>query len=76
MVPVVNGLEDKLSEQIEFRRIDANSRDGNAAFRAYGLRGHPAFVLLNPDGNVLWTGLGEQSGEDIERQLQVILSEP
>ena len=76
MVPVVNGVEDKFSEQIEFRRIDANSVDGKQAFRVYGLRGHPAFVLLNPDGSVLWRGLGEQSKEDIERQLQVILSEP
>ena len=76
MVPVVDGLEDRLGEQIEFRRIDANSRDGNVSFRVYGLRGHPAFVLLNPDGDVLWTGLGEQSGEDIERQLPVILFEP
>ena len=61
MEPVVDGLEDDFSGRIEFRRIDAGTQDGQAAFRAYGLRGHPSYVLINLGGDVLWIGLGEQT---------------
>lgn len=70
MEPIVNGLEETYSGQVDFRRLDANGVDGQRVFQAFGLRGHPAFVLLNPGGDVLWTGLGEQPGEGIEDQIR------
>jgi hypothetical protein len=73
MEPVVGGLEDVYDAQVEFRRIDANSRDGNDIFQAYRLRGHPSFVLINPSGDVLWSGLGEQSKQLLENQLLQVL---
>ncbi len=76
MEPVVNGLEEKYSEEIEFRRLDANTPVGKAAYQAYILRGHPAFVLLNPEGEVLWSGLGEQSRESLEEQMLMALNSP
>jgi len=69
MQPVVNGLNETYSDQIEFRELDANSPDGQQAFRAYALPGHPGYVLLNPEGEVLWRGFGEQSQEGIEEQI-------
>lgn len=74
MEPIVNGLEESYSDQVDFRSLDANTVDGHGAFRAYGLRGHPAFVLLNSAGNVLWTGLGEQPGVGIEDQIRAGLA--
>ncbi|HLF90532.1 MAG TPA: hypothetical protein VI451_16410 [Anaerolineales bacterium] len=73
MEPVVNGLEEIYQEQIEFRALDANSLDGQKAFRAYALPGHPGFVLLNPAGEVLWKGFGEQSRESLEAQLEAAI---
>ncbi|HSM71908.1 MAG TPA: hypothetical protein VK851_10230 [Anaerolineales bacterium] len=70
MQPVVNGLNEIYSDQIEFRELDANAPDGQQAFRAYALPGHPGYILLNPEGEVLWRGFGEQSRESIETQLQ------
>ncbi len=73
MVPVVNGLEDKYRDRVEFRHIDANSPTGKSAYQAYALRGHPGFVLLSPDGTTLWTGIGEQPAEILEEQIRLAL---
>jgi len=75
MVPVVDGLEEKYREQIEFRHIDANSPTGKSAYQAFALRGHPGFVLLSPDGTTLWTGIGEQPAEILEEQIRLALGE-
>lgn len=69
MEPVVDGLEEKHQNQIEFRRIDALSPEGKSAYQAYNLLGHPAFIILNQQGELLWKGLGEQSSQDLENQL-------
>ena len=63
MEPVVNGLQMKYGDQITFMSIDANSQDGQAVFRAYRLQGHPAYALIDPEGDLLWSGLGEQPGK-------------
>lgn len=75
MQPVVNGLKETFSEQIEFREMDANAPDGQQALQAYALPGHPSYVLLNPEGEVLWKGFGEQSRESMEAQLNAALDE-
>jgi hypothetical protein len=76
MEPVVGRLNDVFDGQVEFRRIDANSLDSRSAFQSYNLFGHPSFVIINPEGEVLWTGLGEQSEEMLFQSLQDILSSP
>ena len=73
MQPVVDGLEDEYYDQIDFQRLDANSLNGKEAFQAYGLRGHPSFVVIDPAGVVLWLSLGEQPRDVISRALQDIL---
>lgn len=73
MEPVVNGLEKTFDDQIEFRQLNANG-DGEEAFRVYHLRGHPSYVLIDPTGEVIWTGLGEQPQGNLERALHNALS--
>ena len=75
MVPVVDGLEEKYQDRVEFRRIDANSPTGKAAYQAYALRGHPGFVLLSPNETTLWTGIGEQPPEILEKPILMALDE-
>jgi hypothetical protein len=69
MEPVVNGLEEIYSSEIEFRRIDANSQEGKPVFQYYNLQGHPSYVLLNSAGEVLWQGLGEQTSEILKEKI-------
>lgn len=76
MVPIVDGLEEKYQDQVEFRRIDANSPEGKSAYQAYNLLGHPTFLLLNQQGELLWKGFGEQSSQDLENQLLSIVQVP
>lgn len=56
-------------DQVEFCRINADDDNGIAAFRTYKLLGHPSYILLDPDGTVLWKGQGEQSFEKLEADL-------
>jgi hypothetical protein len=70
MEPVVNGVEETYQAQIEFKSIDAATKEGQTFFRFYGLPGHPGFVLLKPEGDVLWKGFGEQSRENVESNLK------
>lgn len=58
MQPIVNGLEREFSEQLAFEPRDANTEDGKAAMRAYGLRAHPSYVIVAPDGQILWQFTG------------------
>ncbi|MDX1377914.1 MAG: hypothetical protein R3307_03625 [Anaerolineales bacterium] len=74
MKPIVDGLNETYADQVEFRELDANAVEGQQAFRAYALPGHPGFVLLNPQGEILWRGFGEQSRENIETQINAGLS--
>ena len=66
MTPVVNGLEATFGEQVEVRSLNANSSQGRSVFRSYGLPGHPSYVILNPQGEVLWSAFGPQSAEALE----------
>jgi len=68
MEPVVNGLEQDYIDQVDFRRLDANS-EGKSAFESYRLLGHPSYVILNPSGDVVWTSIGEKTREDLENQI-------
>lgn len=71
----MNGLEETNPQAADYRRIDANSDEGKAVYRAYGLRAHPAFIILDSSGEVLWSGIGELTLEEIQFQLNEALSD-
>lgn len=75
MTPVVNGLEDRYQGTIEFRWLDAASTEGSAIFRQYQLLGHPSYVILNPLGEILWKGLGEQTESTLDQKIIFALEE-
>ena len=68
MEPVVNGLEQDYGDQVDFRRLDVNGA-GKSAFEAYRLLGHPSYIILNKNGEVVWSSVGEKSREDLENQI-------
>ena len=43
MQPIVDGLETKYRETVEFKRINASTSAGLEIFNAYSLFGHPSY---------------------------------
>jgi hypothetical protein len=74
MTPVVNGLYEEYQAQIEFVSINAADGEGKNTFQAYGLVGHPSYLVLSPEGEVLWQAAGPQSRENIEAALMSSLA--
>lgn len=70
MQPIVDGLEQEFKGQIAFERRNANREDGKATMAAYGLRAHPSYLIVAPDGKALWSGLGEMKAERLSEQLR------
>ena len=75
MQPIVDGLEAEYIESVEFEWINASTDEGLNLFNAYGLFGHPSYLILDETGEVLWQSIGEQSEEFIENSLKKILTE-
>ena len=69
MEPIVNGLETEFEADVTFDRINASSERGQAAMRAYSLRGHPSYVLLDAGGKVLWQFAGQIGETSLRSQL-------
>ena len=69
MEPIVDGLEQQYQEEITFFRVNAGT-DGKDTFSFYNLLGHPGYVLLNPKGDVLWSGVGELLVDQIDDVLK------
>ena len=69
MQPIVHGLEREFSEQLAFEKRDANTEEGQASLRAYGLRAHPSYVIVAPDGQALWQFTGSLSADALRQQV-------
>jgi len=70
MTPVVNGLETTFGEQLEVRSLNSAFGQGRSVFLNYGLPGHPSYVIVDPQGEVLWSGFGVQSAEALEDEVE------
>lgn len=69
MEPIVNGLETEFEANVSFERIDASSERGQAAMKTYSLRGHPSYVLLDKQGEVVWQFSGLTGDVQLRSQL-------
>jgi hypothetical protein len=69
MKPVVNGLEQSYAGDIEFLRLNAAYGEGQEAFLYYNMRGHPSYLLVAPDGEVLWRSIGPMDRESLEQAI-------
>jgi hypothetical protein len=73
MRPIVDGLEQDYDDRVDFRRYNIASEDGEAWASRYSLRGHPAFLLLDSQGQESWRYLGVIPREAIETELKTVL---
>ncbi len=69
---VVDGLAQDYGGRIVFQRLNAQ-REGKESFRQYGLRGHPAYVILDGKGRVVWQKIGEVSPQELKDALRRVL---
>lgn len=69
MAPIVDGLKAEYGDRVEFRSLNAREGEGEAAFRALALRGHPSYVILKPDGQIVWQAVGELPRSALEAGL-------
>lgn len=72
MEPIVNGLETEFEADVTFDWINASSERGQAAMKAYSLRGHPSYVFLDADGEVLWQFSGQAEETQLRSQLATL----
>ncbi|HMN28171.1 MAG TPA: hypothetical protein PKE45_08455 [Caldilineaceae bacterium] len=70
MQPIVNGLETEFTGQLAFERRDANTEPGKAVMAAYGLRAHPSYVIVAPDGTALWSFTGQLQADALREQVR------
>ncbi|MCZ6529903.1 MAG: hypothetical protein O6949_06170 [Chloroflexi bacterium] len=75
MTPVVNGLETTFGEQVEIRSLNAAFGDGRSAIQNYAIPGHPSNVILDPQGEVLWSAFGPQSAGALEAEVEEAISQ-
>ncbi len=71
MLPIVHGLEEIYSADMTFLEVNAaDGERGESAFQQSSLPGHPAYLIVQPDGRELWRGFGEQNEERLELAIQ------
>ena len=70
MQPIVHGLETEFAGQLAFERRNANTGSGKAVMAAYGLRAHPSYIIVAPDGSALWSYTGPLQAETLREQLR------
>jgi hypothetical protein len=69
MQPIVNGLETEYAGKLAFDRRNATTPEGGAELGYYELRGHPSYVIVAPDGTLLWSGFGQVPRDRLRQQL-------
>ena len=70
MAPIVDGLETDYGDQIAFQRLNVDEDDGKAAAQTFRVRGHPAIVVLDADGSLVWSRVGVQPRADVVKVLE------
>jgi thioredoxin-like negative regulator of GroEL len=74
MAPIVDGLESDYGDQVAFQRLNADEDDGRAAAQTYRVRGHPAIVVINARGDVVWSRVGVQPRDVVAGALESALA--
>jgi thioredoxin-like negative regulator of GroEL len=74
MAPIVDGLEGEYGDRVAFQRLNADEDDGQAAAQTYRVRGHPAIVVINARGDVVWSRVGVQPRDVVVSALESVLA--
>lgn len=73
MRPIVNGLEQKYKDQVNFVRLDYDSPKDREVAQKYHALYHPAFVVLDGKGEVSKVIFGAVPEETLEAAIRAVL---
>jgi thioredoxin-like negative regulator of GroEL len=74
MTPIVDGLEAEFEGRVAVVRLDAADPEVVAVQAGYGQRGHPSFVVLDADGQIVASFIGTSPAETLREALNQALS--
>ena len=72
MKPIVNGLATEFSDDVAIVWLDAAVPENGRLLLAYGLRGHPSFVTINAQGDIVTRLVGPQSETALREALRAV----
>ena len=70
MRPVVHGLEQQYGDRVAFAGVDYNNRANRDLVRQYRVLGHPTFVVLDREGQVVKQFVGHTPEADLDAALK------
>ena len=71
--PIVDGLEKQLAGKAEVVRLDVMSNVGRAAAARYGVRGLPTLVLVDGNGQPVYSQAGIVRPSPVIEQVDTVL---
>ncbi len=70
MRPVVSGLDKKYGKQVAFAAVDYYNGKNRDVVRKYRVLGHPTFVVLGKDGQVIQRFVGYTEADALEAAIK------
>ena len=74
MKPVVHGLEEEYSDDIEFVYINIDDPESLPLKEQYGFRVQPHFLLVDANGEIVNQWLGSNAGEVFETAFDEVIN--
>ena len=68
-MPAVSRLENNYKDQIDFIHIDWDDRDSDPVIEYFAVLRRSTYILLAPDGMVLWQFIGPLDEETVTGEI-------
>ena len=72
MYPIVDGIEAEFTGQVAVIRLNAEGTEMAELMNSYGVRGHPSFVVLDANNEVMQRFIGPQTAEILREAMAVV----
>ncbi|MBL8156688.1 MAG: hypothetical protein JNM70_21095 [Anaerolineae bacterium] len=77
MRPIVDGLQEQYGGRVSFVYLNAfDAGEGEAAFGALSLLGHPSYVIFTPEGVERFRKVGAVDESVLVEALEAVVSAP
>lgn len=73
-MPAVSSLQNNYQDRIDFIHVDWDDPDSDPVIEYFAVFRRTTYILLAPDGTVLWQWVGPLNEETVEAEFQKALS--
>lgn len=73
MKPIVNAVQNKYQEQVDFQILDVDQEENQSKSQKYGINAIPAFIFLDSSGNKVDQVIGTMTQEEFEGKINSVL---